>query len=170
MHTKYRLFRLILNGLSIKASHYKVATVTSHFLSLVARWLPSNSCPCKTTLSLSSQELMTLTRTYLYSKTFKFGLSLLQVNRLSSLLLQAFLSVLPPTVVESFSFPSHIHMITHSVRPLTDCTLIHGVAIAIIDKLLMTQVERGLVKHTKEGDILTAVFNVSLAGDWEEST
>ncbi len=168
VHTCEWCVRLILSGLSINASRYKVATVTSHFLSLVGAWLPSNACPCKLPLSLSSQELMTLTRTYLSSKTFKFGLSSLQVNNLSSLLLQAFLSVLPSTVVECFSFPSHVSVVTHSGRPLVDSTLVHGVAIAISDQELVGQLERGFIKRTDEGGILTAVFNVSLAGDWGE--
>lgn len=160
--------RLILAGLSIEASRCKVAMVTSHFLSLVAQWLPSNDCPCKTTLSLFSQELMTLTRTYLSTKTFKFGLSPVQVNNLCSLLLQAFLSVLPPSLVECFSFPSHVHVVTTSGRPLTDSRLVHGVAIATSDVGIDSQVERGVIKRSNERGILTAVFNVSLAGDWEE--
>ena len=159
-----------MSGLSIEANRYKVATVTSYFLSLVAQWLRSDTCSCKTPLSLSSKELMSLTRTYLSSKTFKFGLNQQQIEHLSSLLLQAFLSVLPPTIVEYFSFPAHIHVVTHSGQPLVKSTLVHGVAVAISDKQLVAQVEKQLIKRDDDGDILTAVFNVSLAGDFEERT
>ncbi len=165
----YVSIRLITRGLSIEANRYKVATVTSYFLSLVAQWLRSDTCPCKTPLSLSSIELISLTRTYLSSKTFKFGLNQQQVEHLSSLLLQAFLSVLPPTIVEYFSFPAHIHVVTHSGQPLVKSTLVHGVAVAISDKRLVAQVEKQLIKRDNDGDIITAVFNVSLAGDFEES-
>ncbi len=60
-------------------------------------------------------------------------------------------------------------MVTHSGQPLVKSTLVHGVAVAISDKRLVAQVEKQLIKRDNDGDIITAVFNVSLAGDFEES-
>lgn len=67
----------------------KVATVTSHALSLVADYLKSEQCECKCELELSSvQHMMSLVRSCICSKTAVCALSRREVDYIASLLLQ----------------------------------------------------------------------------------
>ena len=172
IHSIHGLFcRLILSGLDIDKPRYKVAMVTSYALSLVAEWLLSDNCPCKIPLSLAtSQELLCLTCTHVSSKSLKLGLSAGQADHISTLIVQAFLSALPGPAVRHHSFPAHVHVGGCAGQPLEESRLLHGVAIEVNDAQLLAQLEEGgdSIKRTNEGDILTAIFNVSLAGDFED--
>lgn len=163
---------LVMSGMLLDKPRYKVAVVTSHTLSMVSEWLCGDSCPCNVSLSLSSsQQLLTLVRGCIVSKSYKFGLTNTQVDHISSLLLQAFLHVLPAEPLELYSFPAHVHVLSQSGCALEESVLLHGVALVISDIQLVAQIEGedDLIRRGDDRGILTAVFDVSLAGDLEES-
>ena len=160
-----------MSGMLLEKPRYKVAMATSHTLSMVSEWLRGDSCPCKVTLSLtSSKQLMALVRGGIVSKSYKFGLANSQVDHISSLLLQAFLHALPAVPVEFYSFPAHVHVLTQSGCPLEESVVLHGVSLVTSDTQLIAQIEgeSDVIRRGDDRGILTAVFDVSLAGDSEE--
>ena len=80
---------LILSGLELRAPRAQVAEVTGYVLSLLEEHLNSDLCPAKQTLDLTSvSQLMAVVRTVLRTKSATCGMSVLELDHLSSLLLQ----------------------------------------------------------------------------------
>lgn len=164
---------LITSGLQLQKPQRVVATITGHVISMVSEWLRSDGCPCKVDLSLSSsQQLMTLVRGCLISKAYKFGLADSHVGHLSSLLLQAFLHVLPREPLDFYSFPAHVHVTCQSGCSLEQSAMLSGVAMVTNDRQFVGWMGGGqkceLLRGAEGREIPTAVFDVSLAGDSEE--
>ena len=87
-------FRLILNGMELGLPRHKVAMVTSHALSLVSEYLGSDRCGCRRPLELSSAEQMiSLIRSCLSSKSALCALGSCELDHISSLLLQVLQSL-----------------------------------------------------------------------------
>lgn len=93
-----------MRGLELPYPQYKIAMVTGYVLSRVCDWLESEHCPAKRKLSLgSTDELMSLVKTFLGSKMTVYGMTRSQLDHLSSILLQA---SSPTTVVALYSLES----------------------------------------------------------------
>lgn len=64
--------------------------VTGYVMSLVCDWMERDDCPAKRRLNLTStEELVCLVKTFLGSKLAVYGVTSVQLDHLSSLLLQA---------------------------------------------------------------------------------
>ena len=89
IHIAIPCCRLILNGMELGLPRHKVAMVTSHALSLVSDYLGSDQCGSRCHLELSSAEqMMSLIRSCLGSKSALCALSNCELNHIASLLLQ----------------------------------------------------------------------------------
>ncbi len=80
---------LVINGMDLGLPRHKVAMVTSYALSLVVEYLSSEGCVCRSDLQLSSAgQMMSLLRTFFSSKTAVSHLSNVELDHVTSLLLQ----------------------------------------------------------------------------------
>ena len=77
--------------------------------------------------------------------------------------MQGFLRVSPSSEETSFSFGQRLHLLPHPGHPVHQSLLLGGVVIPV------SKEDSGLrtVKRTSDGEIVVALFDTSLSGDFE---
>ena len=83
--------------------------------------------------------------------------------------MQGFLHVLPQQEVDYFSFSEHFYIVPVLFLPLQCSQLVTGLALHLIDSHLTKQFESGSnwLTRNDEGNVLTVLYDISLAGDIE---
>lgn len=77
--------------------------------------------------------------------------------------------MLPNREMENFSFSEHFYIDPVLFLPLESSQLVTGLALQLSDKHLSKQLNADSTQlvRNNEGNVLTALYNISLAGDLE---
>lgn len=159
---------LILKGLDLQLPRRQVAAVIGFTMVQAAAHLKSHNCACRLELPMSSEWFMALVRSMLCTRPVS-GLDKTSRDQLASLLLQAFLHIVPaPGETHKFCSKQQFHL--HSVvdNSASGFSMVKGLLIELQDSSLWVDdccPKELVLKRNGTGNITTALFDISMAGD-----
>ncbi len=159
---------LVRNSQAINIHSHLLTDIFETILLECMSSLNSPSFPAKSKISFSSVHMLqNFVKTIVKSKAISCMLTVKDCDFLANLFLEAFLQTFPKNDVGGFNFGT-IQYLTVEGKSIRESYILNGILFETPQIPVYRNTPLSLIKCTHDGQICTAVFSISLAGDCDE--
>ena len=160
-----RILRSSISGTTPPSSRHLQASLVHHILRDVVGYLDSKDCPCRRPLDHSCVgTLVNFVENVLATRSsccWTVG----SLRHVAMLAVKAFALTLPSDLQQGSIGHEPLRMLAVAGQPTSESQLVEGVLVEAANTFPNDISVEAIPRRGKNGEIVTAIFNVSLAGD-----